>query len=151
MKRCIAWILAALAAASCATPPAAPEPWYPEVNARGEAVAAVFESRIPCADCATIKFALALYRDRAGAPSTYRMARVYVEKGNERTVNEGTWSMGRGTKLDPQAPVVRLDANAPAEFRAFWAIGEDILFVLGRDLSPRAGTAGYGYALNRTR
>jgi hypothetical protein len=149
MKRCIAWILTALAAAGCATPPVTPKRWYPEVNARGDALATVFESRIPCLDCQAIKFGLALYRGRDGAPSTYRMARVYVAKGNERTVNEGAWSVARGTKLDPQAPLVQLDGNAPAEFRAFWVIGENILFILDRDLSPRVGTAGYGYALNR--
>jgi hypothetical protein len=48
---------------------------------------------------------------------------VHVGKGNERTVNES---------------------------RAFWAIG-DILFILESDLGPRVGTAGHGYARNRTR
>jgi hypothetical protein len=144
-------LVLAFLAAACGSTPAPLEPWYPAHNARGEAVAAVFESRIPCDDCQTIKLGLALYRDARGAPTTYRMARVHVGKGDERTVNEGAWRIERGTKLDPQAPVVRLDGNAPAEFRAFWTIGEDILFVLDRDLSPRVGTAGYGYALNRTR
>ena len=40
---------------------------------------------------------------------------------------------------------------APPEFRAFWAIADDILFILDRERGPRVGTAGYGYALNRTR
>jgi hypothetical protein len=145
-----ALVLACLAA--CSPAPTAIEPWYQATNAGGDPLFAVFESRIPCADCQTIKFALVLYRDRAsGAPSTYRLARVHVGKGDERTVSEGTWRMARGTKLDPQALVYQLDANAPVEFRAFWAIGRDLLFILDRDLQPRLGTAGYGYALNRTR
>jgi len=43
-----------------------------------------------------------------------------------------------GAKFDPQAAV-------------FWAIGQDILFILDQDGGPRVGNAGYGYALNRTR
>lgn len=144
--------LALMVLAGCAPSPSVPQAWYPPVNARGDPVFAVFESRIPCADCEKIKFALALYRDRdTQAPTTYRLARVYVGNGNDRTVNEGTWSITRGAKPDPQAVVYRLDAAAPAEFRSFWAIGQDILFILDQDGGPRVGNAGYGYALNRTR
>lgn len=127
------------------------EPWYPVVNENGDPVFTVFESRIPCAviDCTKIKFALALYRNReTKAPTTYKMARVYVGKGNDRTVNEGTWIITRGTKLDPQAVVYQLDSNAPQEFRSYWAIGQDILFILDQDMNPRVGDASYGYALN---
>ena len=128
------------------------EPWYPVVNKNGDPVFAVFESRIPCAECEKIKFALALYRNReTKAPTMYKMARVYVAKGNDRTVNEGTWTITRGTKLDPQAVVYQLDSNAPREFRSYWAIGQDILFILDQDMNPRVGDAGYGYALNKTR
>jgi hypothetical protein len=78
---------------------------------------------------------------------------VYVAEEPEgaRIVTDGIWSITKGTKLDPNAVVYNLDFNAPEEFRAFWAIGDDILFVLDQNLSPRVGTAGYGYALNRTR
>ncbi|MFO1349930.1 MAG: copper resistance protein NlpE N-terminal domain-containing protein [Gammaproteobacteria bacterium] len=134
------------------TPPAV-EPWYPTVNENGDPVFAVFESRIPCADCQKIKFALALYRDpKTKAPTTYKLARVYVARSPEdRMVNEGHWMIKHGTRLNPQATVYQLDANAPSEFRWFWAIGEDILFILDQDLNPRVGTAGYGYALNKIR
>jgi hypothetical protein len=126
--------------------------WYPTVNENGDSIFAVFESRIPCADCERLKFALVLYRSsEANLPTTYRMARVYVGKGDERIVNQGTWSVVQGTHLDPEAVVYRLDEQAPEEFRLFWAIGEDILFILDRDLNPRVGDAGYSYALNRTR
>lgn len=126
-------------------------PWYPSVNENGDPVFAVFESRIPCADCEKIKFGLALYQDQeTKAPTTYMMARVYVAKGDDRTVNKGIWTVTHGTKLDPQAIVYQLDSNAPQEFRSFWAIGQDILFILDQDMNPRVGDAGYGYALNRT-
>lgn len=133
--------------------PTTPPPWYPAVNENSDPIFAVFESRLPCADCEKIKFALVLYRDSATkAPTTYKLARVYVARSPEdRIVVDGTWAITRGTTLDPDAVVYQLDTHAPPEFRSFWAIGRDILFILDQDLRPRVGTAGYGYALNRTR
>jgi len=142
-------------ATGCNTQPDTPatvEPWYPATNKNGDEVFAVFESRIPCDDCEKIKFALALYEDsKTQQPTTYQMARVYVAKGNDRTINTGTWTIIRGTSLDSQAVVYRLDANAPDEFQYFWVIGKDILFILDQEMNPRVGTAGYSYALNRIR
>jgi hypothetical protein len=130
--------------------PTAEEPWYPATSGNGDEVFAVFESRIPCDDCEKIKFALVLYVDgETKQPTAYQMARVYVAKGDERIVNSGGWTITSGTSLDPRAVVYQLDANAPHEFRYFWAIGEDILFILDQEKEPRVGTAGYGYALNR--
>ena len=132
------------------TTPATVEPWYPATNENGDEVFAVFESRIPCNDCEKIKLALALYVDsETKLPTTFQMARVYVGKGNDRTINTGTWTITQGTSLDSQAVVYQLDTNAPEEFQYFWAIGEDILFILDQDMNPRVGTAGYSYALNR--
>jgi hypothetical protein len=140
-------------ATGCNTQPKTPatvEPWYPATNENGDGVFAVFESRIPCDDCEKIKFALALYMDsETKMPTTYQMARVYVAKGNDRTINTGTWTITHGTSLNSQAVVYRLDTNAPQEFQFFWAIGEDILFILDQEMNPRVGTAGYSYALNR--
>jgi hypothetical protein len=133
------------------TPTAFP-PWYPLTNEKGDTVFAIFESRIPCADCQTIKFGLALYWEpKTKTPTTYQMSRIHVGQGNDRTVNAGTWTITSGTKLDPQAVVYKLDANAPPEFRTYWAIGQDILFILDPELKPRVGNAGYSYALNKTR
>jgi hypothetical protein len=99
-----------------------------------------------------IKFALALYWDEATeTPTTYRMARVYVAKGDERTVNSGTWTITQGTELDPGESVYQLDANVPEEFRSFWAIGEELLVILDPDLNPRVGDGTYSYVLNRKR
>ena len=127
--------------------PATFEPWYPPVNENGDSIFAVFESRIPCGDCQTIKIGLVLYWDReTKEPTTYQMSRVYVGKGNGRTVNEGVWTITHGTKLDPQAVVYQLDSSAPQEFQSYWAIGQDILFILDPEMNPRVGDAGYGYA-----
>jgi hypothetical protein len=131
--------------------PAAIDPWYPQSNENGDPVFAVFECRLPCDDCEKIKFGLALYRDReTRAPTTYMMTRVYVGDGDDRLIDEGTWTIVRGTGLDPQAVIYRLDSNAPREFRSYWAIGQDILFILDQELIPRVGNAGYGYVLNLT-
>jgi hypothetical protein len=156
MRSLVVMFAIALVACGCsgfAGAPAPIEPWYPAANASGDPLFAVFESRLPCTgECQRLKFGLALYRDRSTqAPTTYRMARVYVAGGEEQTINEGAWSIAAGTKLDPNAVVFRLDPGAPREFSAYWAIGEDILFVLDESMGPRLGTAGYGYALNRTK
>ena len=149
----VAALLIGVSASGCLQePPGAYRPLYPAVDAAADPLFAVFESRIPCADCEKIKVALALYRDRdTDAPTTYKLARVYVARSPEdRIVVEGTWAIAHGTKLDPHAVVYQLDAHAPRDFQLYWAIGPDILFMLDEARNPRVGTAGYGYALNRT-
>ena len=115
--------------------------------------------RIPCEDseqigCDKIKVALVLYQgSKSKTPTTYKLARVYVATSPEgnRVVVDGALTVTQGTKLDPNATVYRLDANVPREFRAYWFIGENILFILDKELSPKVGTAGWSYVLNRTR
>jgi hypothetical protein len=154
--------VALLALQSCVQPPSAlraVDPWYPALNPQGHPVFAVFEGRIPCnrpefLDCDKIKVSLVLYKDgRSETPSTYALGRVYVAATPEGslTVVAGAVSVTHGTALDPAAMVYRLDAGAPREFRAYWTIGRDILFILDEQLYPRVGTAGWSYVLNRTR
>lgn len=105
-------------------------------------------------DCSAIKVGLALYRNtRTGAPTTYRLARVYVASSPQgsRLELDGTWDVAQGTALDRNAAVYRLDAGAPNEFRLYWAIGRDLLFLLDDNLQPRVGTASWSCVLNRTR
>lgn len=139
--------------------PAAFEPWYPSTNENGDALFAVFEGRIPCTDpdrvgCGAVKVALVVYRNATSAvPTSYKLARVYVAESPEgqRMVVDGRLHMVRGTNLDPDAAVYRLDSHAPPGFQLYWLIGPDILFMLDADLNPRVGTAGWSYVLNRTR
>lgn len=139
--------------------PIAIEPWYPTTNENGDPVAGVFEGRVPCIEpgfvnCEKIKVALALYRDRrSGALTTYRLARVYVATRPEGSllIATGAAMTARGTKLDPNATVIRLDEKAPEAFRAYWVVDENILFLLNQDFGPKVGTASWSYVLNRTR
>ena len=146
------WVLAANAPAQQTTFPA----WYPATNDAGDPAFVDFENHVPCAiddppaeNCQRVKFGLVLYRDpESNEPTTYVMSRVRVGVGNDRQVNEGTWSIGQGTALDPEATVYQLDTGAPDGLDVYWPIGDDILFVLDEQLMPRVGDAAYGYALN---
>jgi hypothetical protein len=128
------------------------EPLYPTTNERGDPLRGVFAGRVPCGDCYAIKFMLVLYHAAdTKAPSTYKLTRVHVGRGNDRTVNEGTWAMAtRGVAGYPNAIVYTLDSNAPAEFRSYWAINENLLLVLDQYGNPRVGNGGFGFILNRT-
>ena len=131
-------------------------PWYPAANDTGDPAFVDFENHVPCAiddapaeDCQRVKFSLVLYRDpESNEPTTYVMSRIRVGVSDDREVNQGTWSIGLGTALDPEATVYRLDTGAPEGLDVYWPIGDDILFVLDEQLMPRVGDAAYGYALN---
>ena len=169
MKR-TGWVIVAIVAAASAAfvvgvwvlsanAPAGPTvfpPWYPAANDAGDPAFVDFENHVPCEiddspveSCQRVKFSLVLYRDpESKEPTTYVMSRIRVGVSDDREVNEGTWSIGRGTALDPEATVYRLDTGAPEGLDVYWPIGDEILFVLDEQLMPRVGDAAYGYALN---
>jgi hypothetical protein len=98
-----------------------------------------------------VKLGLALYwNPDAQEPTTYQMSRVHVGKGNDRTVNEGSWVITSGARVDPDGVVYQLDSLAHPEFRSFLAIGTDILLVLNDAMAPRIGNAAWSYTLSRT-
>ena len=137
---------------SCKKEEAAIGPWYPETNANGDALLAVFESRIPCSDCERLKLGLAIYGNaQTNLPSTYMMSRIYVGKNNDRVSNSGNMIVTQGTSLDPLHTVYRLTSGAPVEYQSYWRINEDLLFILDANLTPKVGDAGHGYVLNRIR
>ena len=128
------------------------QPWYPETNANGDPLLGVFESRIPCADCERLKFALAIYQDQqTNLPTTYVMSRVYVGRDENRISNNGNVNVTTGTSIDPSHIVYNLTSGAPNEFQSFWKVDDNLLFILDSNLSPRLGDSGYGYVLNRVR
>lgn len=132
-----------------------PGPWYPLVSEDGDPAVADFENHVPCAldpaphaECERIKLGIVLYREAVtGEPTTYLISIIRVGVSDARETHEGSWIEGQGTRLDPEATTYLLDAGAPRHLRAYWAVGDDILFLLD-DGMPRVGDAAYGYALN---
>lgn len=127
------------------------DPPYPETNASGDPIRAVFEGRVPCsiANCEKLKVGLVLYESRKDkAPTTYWLGVIGVS-GDDRIVTQGAWGIRRGVKGYPQAPVYALDQHADDGLRYFWRASDDILLVLDPDMNPKAGNAAWGYMLSR--
>jgi hypothetical protein len=127
------------------------EPPYPQVNAAGDPILAVFEGRIPCSssNCERRKVGLVLYDHSATRiPSTYWLGLVGLT-GNDRIVIQGTWTIRKGVKDFPEAVVYELDASAPDDLQRHWRVSEDVLLPLDRSMRPLAGNAAWGYMLSR--
>jgi hypothetical protein len=127
------------------------EPPYPEVNADGDPILAVFEGRIPCnvANCEKLKVGLVLYQHRkAKSPTTYWLG-IIGASGNDRIVTQGTWTIRHGVKEYPEAVVWELDSNTPLDLRFYWHVNENILLLLDQSMSPKVGNAAWGFMLSR--
>ena len=127
-------------------------PPYPEANASGDPILAVFEGRIPCAaaECEQMKLGLVLYHNAdTKAPTTYWLGLIAVGKGNNRVVTQGTWAIRHGVADYPEAEVYELDANTDLDHRHYWRVNEDILLPLDEKMSPRVGNAAWGFMLSR--
>lgn len=125
----------------------------PDLTApQGSELYGTFEGRVPCANCERIKVGLTLHR-RVGdaSPATYVLQQIFVGIGNERHVSKGTWTIIRGSAIDPDARVYLLDAHAPEEARRYMAVGDDLLLMLDDALVPRVGDAAHSFTLSRTR
>jgi hypothetical protein len=111
------------------------------------------------ANCDRIKWSLALYRDpNTDKPTTYTLNgewgfhidnRTYLTKG---TLNgmEGNRAIARGTKTDPDAIIIQLDADKPHLTISFVAMDANILHLLDRDKNLMVGDGGQSYTLSRT-
>jgi hypothetical protein len=127
------------------------EPPYPQLNAAGDPILAVFEGRIPCSlpNCGRRKVGLVLYEHAATrTPSTYWLGLIGLT-GNDRIVIQGTWTIRKGAKDFPEAVVYELDASAPDDLQRHWRVSEDVLLPLDRSMRPLAGNAAWGYMLSR--
>jgi hypothetical protein len=128
------------------------DPPYPQINASGDPILAVFEGRIPCAadNCELRKVGLVLYADSAmKAPSTYWLGIVGVGAGNDRIVFQGAWTIRKGVAEFPGAVVYELDASAPYDLRRHWRVSEDVLLPLDASMRPLVGNSAWGYMLSR--
>lgn len=145
-------ILALSGCAPTRTSPTTFAPPYPEHNANGDPILAVFEGRVPCAveGCHVMKIGLVLYHTAVtNTPTTYWLGVIGVGKGNERTVTQGRWSVRQGTQEFPDAVVYALDANTEHDLRYYWRVNEHILLLLDPAMSPKVGNAAWGYMLSR--
>jgi hypothetical protein len=127
------------------------DPPYPEVNAHGDPILAVFEGRIPSPvpTRQMVKVGLVLYQDRnASAPTTYWLGIVGTQ-GNDRLVTSGTWTIKRGVEGYPDAVVYELDANAAFDLRHYWRVDDNILLPLDASMRPKVGNSAWGYVLSR--
>ncbi len=119
----------------------------------GEAIRPILQ--IPQdANAELIEWNLTLYQDRkTKSPTTYRLHCDYGPAvanlpglGKKRTtvLREGSWTIGKGIKSNPEAVVYELK-GAVSLFR----IAPDVLHVLNRDQTLMIGTSGWSYTLNR--
>lgn len=127
-------------------------PAYPEHDSADDAIVAVFEGRIPCAEqgCEKRKVELVLYGKNAGQiPTTYWLGQLRVGMGNDRLVQQGAWAIRRGVRDYPDGLVYVLDSRADPSLRNFWRVNDEIVLVLDQDLRPMAGNAAWGFMLSR--
>jgi hypothetical protein len=125
---------------------------YPAQNRAGDPIVAVFVGRIPCTvnDCEMRKVEIVLYgREQGRIPTTYWMGQIGVGSGNDRVVEEGTWSGRRGVQDYPGATVYALDRPADPSLQYFWRVNDEVLLVLDQSMRPRSGNAAWGYMLSR--
>jgi hypothetical protein len=129
------------------------DPPYPEVNADGEPILAVFEGRIPgkAFDCEKLKLVIVLYQNReTKAASTYWLGYVGVGNGsNDRIVSQGVVTTRHGVQGYPEAVVYELDSATHPELRFYWRVNEDIVLPVDENMSPKVGNAAWGTMLSR--
>ena len=126
------------------------DPAYPETNANGDPILAVFEGRIPCdlPGCQRRKIQLVLYASgHQKTPTTYWLG-IIGTSGNDRVVRQGTWDTRRGVEGYPEALVYVLDA-ADEDLRRLWRVNDDVALLLDDRMSPKAGNGAWGYMLSR--
>jgi len=151
----LAIALASVASAGCLHPGPVQKTFdrpYPERDATGNPILAVFVGRIPCAapGCDMRKVELVFYAGAGGTmPVTYWLGQVGVGLGNERQVRTGAWTERRSVHGYPEATAYVLDDGVDPSLRRFWRVTDDILLPLDDDLRPRPGNGAWGSMLSR--
>lgn len=120
----------------------------------------VFAGKSPCleiakelnipvdADCFKLKWDLTLYYDPAThAPTRYKLGGTFYRKG----IREGTWTIIKGTKTNPDAIVYQLDPDKPQGSLFFLKADDNILFFLDKNRNLLVGSAEFSYTLNRVK
>jgi hypothetical protein len=160
--------LTACAPGIAQTPTTTPPPLPAGASLRG-----VFEGTTACSaqtrplpqipkdtDCELMIWKIILYQDsRTGAATTYMLESTYGPSqpnslgpagGDTPLSMEGTWSIGSGTKADPEAQVYQLRSGDSQVAVSFVKMSDDILHILNSDGTLMLGNAAWSYTLNRT-
>lgn len=114
----------------------------------------IFEGRTPCGRvalhftgfpsdrCDKIKWELTLFRDAVTQdPHSFRYR-------GTRTARSGTWSLKRGSAMDPKATVYELKYEGGSLY--LLAADTNVLLLLDEDRRLLVGDASWSYTLNRT-
>jgi hypothetical protein len=126
--------------------------------ATGPGVFGIFEGRSPChriarelklpqhGGCHKVKWRVTLYQNPGtSAPTTYK-----VEGSLHRqSAREGTWSIIRGAKTDPNATVYQLNPTQTEAALLLLKADDNVLFFLNQNREPMVGHAEFSYTLNR--
>lgn len=121
---------------------------------------AIFDGRTPCVnlgrkydlhvgdDCRKIKWKITLHREpETNRPTTY----ILESTLNRPKPIEGKWTITKGTKANPGAIILQLDADKPGDTISFLVGDENVLFFLDKNLQLLAGDEDFGFTLDRRR
>jgi hypothetical protein len=114
----------------------------------GEPFGRLFD--IPADANPPVQWVLTLYQDpKAHTPTVYKLraesdsAKPPAARKPVSKEKEGRWSIGKGTKADPDAVVYELAGGIN-----FCKVSDDVLHALNPDRTLAVGTAGWSYTLN---
>jgi hypothetical protein len=128
--------------------------------ATGATVFGVFEGRTPCqgiareilwpvdASCRKLKWRVTLFKDSATqAPTTYRLEGSLFRS----TPSEGRWTLAELGPASKRVRVLRLAASGAGSTLSLFQADDNVVFFLDRQDRLLAGTADFGYTLERRR
>jgi hypothetical protein len=107
---------------------------------------------IPADADSPVRWTLTLYQDpKTQSPTVYRLRAEYngakppAARKPVTKDKEGRWSVGKGTKADPDAVVYELNGAVN-----FLKVSDDLLHAMNPDRTLAVGNGGWSYSLNRT-
>lgn len=139
-------------AIGCAQPGAKPDVLGEFVGSSpcGEPFGKLFD--IPADANPPVRWTLTLYQDpKTKSPTVYKLRAEYdgakppAARKRVTKDEEGRWSVGKGTKSDPDAVVYQLAGAVN-----FLKVSDDILHAMNPDRTLAVGDGGWSYSLNRS-
>jgi copper homeostasis protein (lipoprotein) len=103
-------------------------------------ILAVYEGVLPCAGCRGIRTELTLFDE----DFTYRLVetRLGTPDGDRTVESNGTWTLRRPSRKDPEATVYQLHPREPGDVRNFLIVDEQQIRQLDGD-GQEIGSAEY--------